>query len=254
MPLEPKSPTQKANLEGLLGFPWRLEFARRKAEDESGMLAFLNHHVLFDSVWRQCINLRIEDIWIAELNFTPSSLCCMNVSSVGKWVSLWSEHLADLSAIAEEEPKEADVLASLDPDRNQQAEHGDGPCDGEDYEYDFERGIALDARSSLSLLHLEQGSRAAKGDLSKGIKSKKMVAPTAPKKAVARRRVAPVAEEIDWPSYDKYIVTVGNSKIVKNESGQICGRLEPMLIYEGPYRCNAICKCPTHTGRCTRHR
>ena len=130
--MEPKSPTQKANLEGLLGFPWRLEFARRKAEDESGMLAFLNHHVLFDSVWRQCINLRIEDIWIAELNFTPSSLWCMNVPSVGKWVSLWSGHLADLSAIAEEEPKEADVLASLDPGRNQQAEHGDGPCDGED--------------------------------------------------------------------------------------------------------------------------
>ena len=112
----------------------------------------------------------------------------------------------------------------------------------------------MDARSSLSLLHLEQGSRAAKGDLSKGIKSKKMVAPTAPKKAVARRRVAPVAEEIDWPSYDKYIVTVGNSKIVKDESGQICGRLEPMLIYEGPYRCNAICKCATHTGDCRRHR
>ena len=63
-----------------------------------------------------------------------------------------------------------------------------------------------------------------------------------------------MAEEIDWPSYDKYIITVGNSKIVKDESGQICGRLEPMLIYEGPYRCNAICKCPTHTGRCTRHR
>ena len=81
-----------------------------------------------------------------------------------------------------------------------------------------------------------------------------MVAPTAPTMAVARRRVAPVAEEINWPSYDKYIVTVGNSKIVKDESGQICGRLEPMLIYEGPYRCNAICKCPTHTGGCTRHR
>ena len=156
----------------------------------------------------------------------------------------------DLSALAEDEPKEADVLASLDSDRNQQAEHGDG----EDYEYNFERGIALDARSSLSLLHLEQGSRAAKGDLSKGIKSKKMVAPTAPKKAVARRRVAPVAEEIDWVSYDNNIVTVGNSKIVKDESGQICGRLEPMLIYEGPYRCNAICKCPTHKGDCTRHR
>ena len=216
------------------------------------MLAFLNHHVLFDSVWRQCINLGIEDIWIAELNFTLSSLCCMNVPSVGNWVSLWSEHLADLSAIAEEEPKEADVLASLDPDRNQQAEHGDGPCDGEDYEYDFERGIALDARSSLSLLHLEQGSRAAKGDLSKGIKSKKMVAPTAPKKAVARRRVAPVAEEIDWVSYDNNIVsTVGNSKIVKDESGQICGRLEPMLVYDMPYRCNAICK--SHTD-CKRHR
>ena len=106
----------------------------------------------------------------------------MNVSSVGKWVSLWSEHLADLSAIAQEEPKEADVLASLDPDRNQQAEHGDGPCDGEDYEYDFERGIALDARSSLSLLHLEQGSRAAKGDLSKGIKSNKNGGPHGTKK------------------------------------------------------------------------
>ena len=78
-----------------------------------------------------------------------------------------------------------------------------------------------------------------------------MVAPTAPTKAVARRRVAPVAEEIDWVSYDNNIVTVGNSKIVKNESGQICGRLEPMLIYEGPYRCNAICK--SHTD-CRRHR
>ena len=154
--MEPVAPTNNANLEGLVGFPWLLEFSRRKAEDESGMLAFLNHHVLFDSFWRQCINLGIEDIWIAELNFTPSSLCCMNVTSVGKWVSLRSAHLVDLSAIAEEEPKEADVLASLDPDRNQQAEHGDG----EDYEYNFESGIALDARSSLSLLHLEQGSQA----------------------------------------------------------------------------------------------
>ena len=89
LPLEPKGHTNNADLEGLVGFPWLLEFSRRKAEDESGMLAFLNHHVLFDSVWRQCIKLRIEDIWIAELNFTPSSLCCMNVLSVGKWVSLW---------------------------------------------------------------------------------------------------------------------------------------------------------------------
>ena len=78
-----------------------------------------------------------------------------------------------------------------------------------------------------------------------------MVAPTAPTMAVARRRVAPVAEEINWPSYDKYIVTVGNSKIVKDESGQICGRLEPMLVYDMPYRCNAICK--SHTD-CKRHR
>ena len=96
----------------------------------------------------------------------------------------------DLSALAEDEPKEADVLASLDPDRNQQAEHGDG----EDYEYNFERGIALDARSSLSLLHLEQGSRAAKGDLSKGTNSKKMVAPR------HQKRQWPGAE---WPQWLK---------------------------------------------------
>ena len=82
----------------------------------------------------------------------------MNVTSVGKWVSLRSAHLVDFSALAEDEPKEADVLASMDPDRNQQAEHGDG----EDYEYNFERGIALDARSSLSLLHLEQAHRLRK--------------------------------------------------------------------------------------------
>ena len=158
------------------------------------MLAFLNNHELFDSFWTQCITLGIEDVSIAELNFTPSSLCCMNVTSVGKWVSLRSGYLADLSALAEDEPKEADVLASMDPDRNQQAEHGDGPCDGEDYEYNFERGIALDARSSLSLLHLEQGSRAAKGDLSKGIKSKKWWPPR------HQQRQWPGAE---WPQWLK---------------------------------------------------
>ena len=69
-----------------------------------------------------------------------------------------------------------------------------------------------------------------------------MVAPTAPT----------VAAAIDWESYDKYIFPAGRYKIVKNESGQICGQWEPML--HGPYKCWAICKCPKHAGRCTRQR
>ena len=34
---------------------------------------------------------------------------------------------------------------------------------------------------------------------------------------------------IDWESYDKYIFPAGDHKIVKNESGQICGQLHPIL-------------------------
>ena len=59
---------------------------------------------------------------------------------------------------------------------------------------------------------------------------------------------------IDWESYDKYIFPAGRYKIVKNESGQICGQLEPMLPGHGPYSCVAICKCPKHAGRCSRQR
>ena len=77
----------------------------------------------------------------------------MTVTSVGKFVSLRGQHLVELSALAEEEPKEADVLASLrmDPDRNQQAEHGEGE---DEYEYKFEIGLALDARNSLSFTRI----------------------------------------------------------------------------------------------------
>ena len=37
----------------------------------------------------------------------------MTVTSVGKFVSLRGQHLVELSALAEEQPKETDVLASL---------------------------------------------------------------------------------------------------------------------------------------------
>ena len=228
------------------------------------MLAFLNNHELFGSILAQCITLGIDDVSIAELTFTASSLCCMTVTSVGKFVSLRGQHLVELSALAEEEPKEADVLASMDPDRNQQAEHGEGE---NEYEYQFEMGLALDARNSLSLLHLEQDSQAGlcamadKGDKcgnavwdmglvdawkssSLSFSAPPMVAPTAPT----------VAAAIDWESYDKYIFPAGRYKLVKNESGQIFGQLEPMLLYHGPYKCWAVCKCGAHKGRCSRQR
>ena len=57
---------------------------------------------------------------------------------------------------------------------------------------------------------------------------------------------------IDWASYDRYIYPAGRNMVVMNESGQICGRLEPMLIFDGPYRCNAVCSM--HGSRCRRHR
>ena len=66
--------------------------------------------------------------------------------------------------------------------------------------------------------------------------------------------VAPtVAAEIDWESYDKYIFSVGRYKFVKSESGHIVGQLQPML-YDGPYKCWALCKCPGHAGKCSRQR
>ena len=73
----------------------------------------------------------------------------MTVTSVGKAVSLRSLDLVELSSLAEEEPQEADVLASMDLDRNLEAEqeHGDGE---DEYEYQFEIGLALDARNSVS--------------------------------------------------------------------------------------------------------
>ena len=57
-------------------------------ESETGMLAFLNNHELFSSILAHCITLGIDDVSIAELTFTASSLCCMTVTSVGKFVSL----------------------------------------------------------------------------------------------------------------------------------------------------------------------
>ena len=122
------------------------------------MLAFLNNHELFGSILAQCITLGIDDVSIAELTFTASSLCCMKVTSVGKAVSLRSLHLVELSFLAEEEPKEADVLASMDPDRNQQAEHGEGE---DEYEYKFEIGLALDARNSFKNHHQHHTTRIA---------------------------------------------------------------------------------------------
>ena len=77
------------------------------------MLAFLSIHELFGSILAQCITLGIDDVSIAELTFTASSLCCMTVTSVGEFVSLRGQHLVELSALAEEQPKEADALASL---------------------------------------------------------------------------------------------------------------------------------------------
>ena len=71
-----------------------------------------------------------------------------------------------------------------------------------------------------------------------------MVAPTAPT----------VAAAIDWESYDKYIFPAGRYKIVKNESGQICGQLHPILVLHEYYHCRGICKCPKHAGRCSRQR
>ena len=82
-------------------------------ESETGMLAFLNNHELFDSILAQCITLGIDDVSIAELTFTASSLCCITGTCVGKFVSLRGQHLVELSALAEEQPKETDVLASL---------------------------------------------------------------------------------------------------------------------------------------------
>ena len=61
-------------------------------------------------------------------------------------------------------------------------------------------------------------------------------------------------ECIDWESYDKYIFPAGHYKIVKNESGQICGQLHPILGLHEYYDCQAICKCPKHAGRCSRQR
>ena len=57
-------------------------------ESEIGMLAFLNNHELFGSILAQYITLGIDDVSIAVLTFTASSLCCMTVTSVGKFVSL----------------------------------------------------------------------------------------------------------------------------------------------------------------------
>ena len=116
----------------------------------------------------------------------------------------------------------------------------------------------MDARNSLSLLHLDQDSQAGlcamadKGDkcgnavwdMPSYFSAPPMVAPTAPT----------VAAAIDWESYDKYIFPAGRFKLVKNESGQIFGQLEPMLLYHGPYKCWAVCKCGAHKGRCSRQR
>ena len=59
---------------------------------------------------------------------------------------------------------------------------------------------------------------------------------------------------IDWESYDKYIFPAGHYKIVKNESGQICGQLHPVLNTHEDYHCLAICQCPKHAGHCRRLR
>ena len=55
---------------------------------------------------------------------------------------------------------------------------------------------------------------------------------------------------VDWAQYDKYIFPAGDHKIVKNESGQICGLLVPVLVLpdENP-KVRAICKCPQHALR-----
>ena len=55
---------------------------------------------------------------------------------------------------------------------------------------------------------------------------------------------------IDWALYDKYIFPAGDHKIVKNESGRICGLLVPVLVLpdESP-KVRAICKCPQHALR-----
>ena len=92
-------------------------------ESETGMLAFLNNHELFGSILAQCITLGIDDVSIAELTFTASSLCCMTVTSVGEFVSLRGQHLVELSALAEEEPKGAGVLASLRMDSCRSCHH-----------------------------------------------------------------------------------------------------------------------------------
>ena len=73
-------------------------------ESETGMLAFLNNHELFGSILAQCITLGIDDVSIAELTFTASSLCCMTVTCMGKCVSLRGQHVVELSAFAEEQP------------------------------------------------------------------------------------------------------------------------------------------------------
>ena len=144
----------------------------------------------------------------------------------------------------------------MDPDRNQQAEHGEG-----EYEYEFEM-LALDARSSLSDLHLDQDSQvglcamADKADKSGNAAwamglvgaSNSSSSSSSWRPMVARPMAPPVvaptvAAEIDWESYDKYIFSVGRYKFVKSESGHIVGQLQPML-YDGPYKCWALCKCP----------
>ena len=64
---------------------------------------------------------------------------------------------------------------------------------------------------------------------------------------------------VDWAQYDKYIFPAGDHKIVKNESGQICGLLvcshvfDPEAASHEPHRVRAICACPQHAPRAKRH-
>ena len=66
---------------------------------------------------------------------------------------------------------------------------------------------------------------------------------------------APVSAVIDWEAYDQYMcVDEKNSRytLVKKD-GETSGVIQ-QLVHEGVYRAFALCKCKTHSGRCSRSR